>query len=328
MVYVWGMKTAWWHAFRDFVTIKIMKIVLLGSSEMLYSMIDGVLDAGDEIVGVMNWKYVRKNFFQRLITSDYTQNHIEELNLPVIKAKSANSNKFKRELLRLNPDVLLVGTWGEKIRKDIFDIPKLASVNIHPSLLPKYRGANPYSRAIMFGENMTGITFHLMTEKFDAGAILLQKEIEILKTDNAKVLKERICKEIKPMCAEFLKKIEAEIIVPIEQKEKDSSYFSHVQPDEIVVEPEKMTYEEIHNKIRGLAPWQSSYLLYRGEYFKIFDYGLVKKYIKAENRNLCLKTKDEKFVYFKNLRAYGKIKRFFTSTILNHLRNRAFTTKI
>lgn len=296
-----------------------MKIVLLGSSDMLYNMIEGVLHSNAEIVGVMNWKNVRKKTLKDFLETDYTEKHIKKLNLPVIKAKSANSKEFRNKLLELSPDVLLVGTWGEKIKKEIFDIPQIASINIHPSLLPKYRGANPYSRAIMFGETTTGLSFHLINENFDAGAIILQKEFPILKTDNAKTLKTRLCKEVAPMCKELLTKMETEILMTVKQNEDEASYYTHVKPEEIVIEPEKMTFEEIHNRIRGLAPWQSTYLLYLGEYFKIYDYNEVPSYVKRNACNICLKTKDNKFIYFKNLRALGKIKRYFTETILNFL---------
>jgi len=296
-----------------------MKIVLLGSSDMLYNMIEGVLDTNAEIVGVMNWKNIRKKTFKEFFQTDYTEKFIKKLKLPVIKAKSANSKEFRNKLLELNPDILLVGTWGEKIKKEIFDIPQIASINIHPSLLPKYRGANPYSRAIMFGETKTGVTFHLINEKFDAGAIVLQQEFPILKTDNAATLKLRLCKETAHMCSTLIKKLDTEILMTLKQDESEASYFPHVKQDEIVVEPHLMTFEEIHNRIRGLAPWQSTYLLYRGEYFKIYDYNKVPAYIKRNNCNLCLKTKDNKFIYFKNLRALGTLKKYFTSIILNLL---------
>ena len=296
-----------------------MRVVLIGSSDMLYNMIEGVRRTNAEIVGVLNWKHIKRSTLKDFILSDYTQKHIESLKLPQIKAKSANSNEFKNALLRLNVDVLLVGTWGEKINKEIFDIPKIASVNIHPSLLPKYRGPNPYSRAIMFGEDKTGITFHLLSEKFDEGAILFQKSVEILKTDNSATLKTRMCKEVAPMSELLIHKLNTEILPTIKQDETLASYYSHVSPAEIVVEPHLMTFDEIHNRIRGLAPHQSTYLLYKDEYFKIYDYNEVPAYIKRNGANLCLKTKDNKFIYFKNLRALGRVKRYFTSTILNLL---------
>ncbi len=296
-----------------------MKVVIIGSSDMLYNMIEGVRRTDAEIVGVMNWKHIKRKTLKDFITSDYTQNHIKKLKLNQIKAKSANSKEFKNELLKLNVDVLLVGTWGEKIKKEIFDIPKIATINIHPSLLPKYRGPNPYSRAIMYGEEKTGITFHLVNEKFDAGAIILQKEVEILKTDNSATLKTRLCKEIATMCTTLIKKLNTEIIPTIKQDENVASYYSHISPNEIIVEPHLMTFDEIHNKIRGLAPHQSTYLLYKNEYFKIYDYNKVSSYIKRNNSNICLKTKDGEFIYFKNLKALGRIKKYFTSTILNLL---------
>lgn len=296
-----------------------MKIVILGSSDMLYSMIEGVLKTNAQIVGIMNWENTKKNKIKKLFKSDYTEKFIKQQKLPIIKANSANSPKFKNKLLKLNPDILLVGTWGEKIKKEVFDIPQIAAINIHPSLLPKYRGANPYSRAIMFGEKKTGITFHLINEKFDAGAILMQKEVDILNTDNAQTLKTRICKEVENLCPILIKKLDTEILMPIKQNEKDASYFGHIKPDEIIVIPQNMTFNEIHNKIRGLAPWQSTYLFYKNEYFKIFDYGETLSYKKRSKCNLCLKTKDNKFIYFKNLQAFGFLKKYFTATILNYL---------
>lgn len=296
-----------------------MRVLIIGSSDMLYNMIEGVRNSGAEIVGVMNWKRIRRRGFMEFFATDYTQKHIEKLKLNQIKAKSVNSKEFKKELLKLNVDVLLVGTWGEKIKKEIFDIPKVASINIHPALLPKYRGPNPYSRVIMFGEKKTGITFHLLNEKFDAGAILLQKEVDIYKTDNALTLKTRLCQEVAPLCLQLIKKLDSEILPTIEQDESIASYYSHVNQSEIVVEPHLMTFEEIHNRIRGLAPYQSTYLLYRQEYFKIYDYNVVPSYVKRSGTNLCLKTKDGKFIYFKNLRALGRVRRYFTSIILNFL---------
>ncbi len=296
-----------------------MRVVILGSSEMLYSMIEGILKTNAQIVGIVNWQSIKKKSFWKALKSDYIQKSIEKLKLPILRIKSANSKEFKSELLKLNPDLLIVGTWGEKIKKEIYDIPKIAAVNIHPSLLPKYRGANPYSRAIMFGETKSGATIHLLNEKFDAGAILLQKEVDILNTDNAQTLKTRICKIIPSMCVELIQKLDSEILVPKEQNKETASYYPHVKPNEIVIETDKMTFQEIHNRIRGLAPWQSTYLLYKDEYFKIFEYNQTSKYIKRNRNNLCLETKDNKFIYFKNLQAFGGIKKYFTSIILNLL---------
>ena len=299
--------------------IDMLKIVILGSSDMLYNVIEGVCATTSEIVGVMNWKDIRKKTLKDFFTQDFLNTYINQKQLYSIKAKSANSEEFKKELIKLNPDLMIVCTWGEKIKKEIFSIPKIATINIHPSLLPKYRGANPYSRVIMFGERKTGLTFHLMDENFDTGAILFQKEFEIFDTDNALTLKQRLASQLKNLIPEFLNKIEHEILTPIPQDEKISSYYSHVSQDEIVVEPNLMTYKEIDERVRGLAPHQSTYLLYKDEYFKIKKYSLTEKYIPQNKANITLKTKDNKLIYFENLRSLGKFKKYFSSIILNAL---------
>ncbi len=81
----------------------------------------------------------------------------------------------------------------EKISKETFDIPKIATVNVHPSLLPKYRGPNPYMQTILHGEKCSGVTIHLMDENFDEGPILKQEKVEILEADTSKELREKNC---------------------------------------------------------------------------------------------------------------------------------------
>ena len=99
-------------------------------------------------------------------------------------------------LIALNVDLIIVGTWKERITKETFNIPKIATVNVHPSLLPKYRGPNPYLQTILHGEKYSGVTLHLMNEKLDAGAVMKQQKVEILPSDTSKELRERsVCRK-------------------------------------------------------------------------------------------------------------------------------------
>ena len=99
--------------------------------------------------------------------------------MPEINTKSVNSENFRKQLLKLNPDIMIVASWGEKFSKETFSIPKIATLNVHPSLLPKYRGPNPYFWTIKNQEQSSGVTIHLMDENFDTGDIIMQKSVDV-----------------------------------------------------------------------------------------------------------------------------------------------------
>ena len=163
-----------------------MKIILLGQGEMLANLIEGVRDSGFEIAGVYRCERTKYSktalIFRDFFKSSPEVTLIKKHRLYEIKCKSANSDEYKKELIRLNPDIVIVGNWNEKLKKSIIDIPKIATINVHPSLLPKYRGPNPYIQTILHGEKQSGVTFHIMTEKIDAGPILAQQRLDIIST--------------------------------------------------------------------------------------------------------------------------------------------------
>src|SRR5574344_1048310 len=171
----------------------MLKVIVIGHGDMLAHLIAGAIDAEVEVVGVMRYDVVNTNpvkrFFKDLFNPSKEYSYIKSYNLHEIVAKSANSKKFHREIMETDADLVICGTWGEKLSKDTINLPKMATINVHPSLLPRYRGSNPYLQNIWHKEKKSGVTFHLMDENFDTGAILLQKEVEILPNDTSKELK-------------------------------------------------------------------------------------------------------------------------------------------
>lgn len=248
-----------------------MKVVILGRGDMLSNLIEGTLDAGCEIAGV--FRYERTQYHRLLLAfkdffkSSHEVTIIKQHKLREIICRCANSEKFKKEILRLNADVILVGSWGEKLKKEIIDLPTIACVNVHPSFLPKYRGPNPYMRTIMNGETTTGITFHLMDEKFDSGAILSQKKIDILPNETSKELKERVVFQARLMCCELLKKLEYGLIIPVYQNESEASYFPNIQSEDMMLDFERESASQINARIRALHPWLPAYVTYMDKFF-------------------------------------------------------------
>lgn len=247
-----------------------MKVVILGAGEMLTNLIAGCMDAGCNIVGVFRYDRVRYNQFDRFLvdtfnpSSEYT--YIKSHKLYEINARSANSAEFKKEIMRLNADLVIVGTWGEKLKKPIINLPKIATINVHPSLLPKYRGPNPYLQVIKHQEKETGVTFHLMDEKLDTGPILLQKKVKIEPTDTGKELRHKLATAVREGVSELIKTLDEEIILPVAQDEKYASYYSHITEDEVMLDFTKSA-QEICAHIKALHPWFKSYLQYGNCFF-------------------------------------------------------------
>lgn len=239
----------------------MLKVIIIGYGEMFTNLIAGTLDANCEIVGVYRKERLKYNPVLRkvkdILNPSFEYNYLKSYNLPEIRLNtSVNSPEFKRELLKLNPDIILVGSWGELISKEIYSLPKIATINAHPSLLPKYRGPNPYFWTIRNQEQYSGVTFHLMDDGFDTGAILAQEEIKIYPSDTGKSLKERTVLTARGVVCELLKDLSEDIIIPLTQADEKASYYSH--PCDFELDFEKSA-EENASLIRAAYPWAKVY---------------------------------------------------------------------
>lgn len=302
---------------------------------MLSNLIEGTLDSGCDVVGVLRyervayseWRLALMDFFKP--ANDLTI--IKQHKIREIKCKSANSDAFKKELLKLNADVLLVGTWGEKLKKEIIDLPVIASVNVHPSLLPKYRGPNPYLQTILNQEKKSGLTFHLIDEKFDNGAILTQKEINILPNDTSKELKERTVFQARLMCADLLKKLEYGLVIPVVQDDEDSTYFPNINDDDKMLDFDRESAEKICARIRALHPWLPSYVTYKNKFFIPNPYklkiiamqkGNVGDIVETDykNKSITLQCQNGQAIKMDDVRLYGFFNRIFTKSYIKKIK--------
>lgn len=301
-------------------------VVIIGAGEMLTNLIAGCLDSGCKIVGVLRYEKVRYSFLKRILLDTFNQSrelsYIKSLNLYEINANSVNSAEFKKEILKLNVDIILVGTWGEKIKKNIINLPKLATINVHPSILPKYRGPNPYLQAIKHMEANSGITFHLMDENFDTGAILLQKKVEIAPQDTGKELREKIVRLSRSAVTELMNELNSEIIIPIAQDEKHASYFSQISEEEIMLDFSKPA-KEICAHIKAFHPWYKCYFVYKNRFFTPNPYKLEILENKTQNlqwgtitdksseeNSITVLCADNKLLKMQGLKLYGLLSLF------------------
>ena len=240
----------------------MLKVVVIGYGEMFTNLIAAALDANCEIVGILRKETTKYPAFIRKIkdiicpSTDY--NYIRSYNLPEITGVSGvNDEIFRKKLLKLNPDIILIGSWGEKFEKTTYDIPKIATINAHPSLLPKYRGPNPYFWAIKNMEQESGITLHLLDNGYDTGAILAQEIVKIYPSDTGESLKKRTVLTARGVACELLNALKEDIIIPLKQREDRASYYSY--PENLELDFKNKTAEENYAVIRAIYPWNKTW---------------------------------------------------------------------
>jgi methionyl-tRNA formyltransferase len=177
-----------------------------------------------------------------------------------------NNDEIYDVLKSSNPDLLVCCGYHLRIPQKILDIPKIASINIHPAFLPKYRGQHVIQWALANGEQYTGVTLHHMTDKFDEGDIISQKKIEILPEDNALTLHSKIHKTGSILLETILSDLESgKTITRIPQNHSEATYYHARKPEDGKIDWNK-TPEEINNLVRALVyPWPGAYTEYYGE---------------------------------------------------------------
>ncbi len=198
-----------------------------------------------------------------------------EYKIPVFQPKTLKSAEAVREIQKYNPDIIVVAAYGRILPKEILTIPKYGCVNIHASLLPKYRGAAPIQWAILNGEKITGITIMQMDEGLDTGDILMQKEVNIENKETADSLFDKLSETGAGLITEAIDKIEKGEITPVPQPEESPTPYSRM----IVKEDGLIDFtddaETIERRVRGFNPWPGAFCFMDGSSVKIWDADIV-----------------------------------------------------
>uniref|UniRef100_A0A7V0Z3F9 Methionyl-tRNA formyltransferase n=1 Tax=candidate division WOR-3 bacterium TaxID=2052148 RepID=A0A7V0Z3F9_UNCW3 len=217
-------------------------------------------------------------------------------NIKLFDPENPNEISFIENLALTTPDIFVLSAYGHILSGDLLKIPKKGGINIHPSLLPKYRGAAPIQRAIMAGEKKTGITIFFMDEKIDHGKIIMQKEIDIDKNDTYGSLSHRLSLLGAEMVIEALRLIENNGYEVIEQNESEMTYAPKIKKEETVINWNDNS-ERIYNLIRALNPAPGARTQFRNNELiileaEIGDRKIEPGVIHIENKKLYIGTKD------------------------------------
>lgn len=192
------------------------------------------------------------------------------LNLPVIQPLKIKDPSIIQHLKLLKPQFILVVAYGQFLPKEILSLPEQGCVNLHPSLLPKYRGPAPIPWAILQGEEKTGVTTMLIGEGMDAGPILLQDEIEIEPEDTAATLHDKLAIMGAELLFKTIEGLEKGRLSPIPQAEELASYAPKLKKEDGRIDWKK-TSRQIHNQVRAMNPWPGAYTFYSGDLLKVWQ---------------------------------------------------------
>lgn len=188
--------------------------------------------------------------------------------IAVFQPENINEEEFIKKVKEFNPDIILVVAYGQILSKDILNIPRMGCINIHASLLPKYRGASPINLAIINGEEETGITFIFMNEKVDAGDIIYQQKITILPDETYGELNKRLSNLSAEIINKILKEIKNGKIKRIPQEKQLATYTKKMSKEdgEIIWDNKG---RKVYNLIRGTTPYPGAFTYYKNRKLKI-----------------------------------------------------------
>ncbi len=191
------------------------------------------------------------------------------LGLPIMQPERVKDPLFIAQLAELRPELIVVAAFGQILPAAVLDLPPLGCINVHPSLLPKYRGAAPFQRAVIQGETRTGVTIYRMDQGMDTGPLLLTREVEIAEAETAEELGQRLAEIGGELVKEVIKGLKAGTLKPRPQDEKGVSYAPLFKKADGLI-PWQEAADQIRNRIRGMVPWPVAYTAWQGKMLKIY----------------------------------------------------------
>ena len=197
----------------------------------------------------------------------------EQHGIPVLQPEKVRTNDFIQNLEEIAPDVIVVVAYGQILPVSILQIPRLGCINIHASLLPKYRGAAPINWAIIEGGNTTGITTMFMDKGMDTGDMLLQRKVSIERDETAGTLHDKLCLLGAELLLETLQQLEAGTLKRIPQDHEAATYAPMLKKEDGLINWEEPALV-IDRKVRGLFPWPGAYSCFQGKMIKLLKIGI------------------------------------------------------
>lgn len=234
-----------------------MRIVFMGTSEIAVPSLERLISDGHDLCAVVTQPDRPKGRGKKLAFSPVKEAAMRH-ELEILQPEKASQPDFLDRLRELNPDLIVVIAFGQILRKEVLDLPKYGCVNVHVSLLPKYRGAAPMNWAIINGEEKTGVTTMFMDEGLDTGDIIKTREFSLDDEINAGQLHDIMMEEGADVLSQTVKAIEDGTAERIRQNDDESTYAPMMDRNLGHIDFKKSAVS-IHNLVRGTVPWPGAW---------------------------------------------------------------------
>lgn len=245
-----------------------MKVVYMGTPEFAVYALESIVEAGHEVLAVVTQPDKAKGRSKALVPTPVKAKAME-YNIPVYQPEKLRQEENVKLIEDINPDVIVVAAYGQILPESILNIPQYGCVNIHASLLPKYRGAAPIEWSIIDGQQVTGVTTMYMEKGLDTGDMLEKVEVAIEADDTGETLHDKLAVEGAKLILSTLDKLEAGTATRTKQNHEESCYAAMLSKDMGNIDFSKSAVE-IERLIRGLNPWPCAFTKIDGKGVKIF----------------------------------------------------------
>ncbi|MBD1371375.1 methionyl-tRNA formyltransferase [Hazenella sp. IB182357] len=257
-----------------------LRIVFMGTPDFAVPALEMLIESQEEVVAVVTQPDRPKGRKKERIPSPVKRVAVEN-GIPVLQPEKVRDPEALAELFQYEPDLIITAAYGQILPESLLQTPPHGCMNIHASLLPKYRGGAPIHQAIINGEKETGVTIMYMVKALDAGDMIVQRAIPIEKDDHVGTMHDKLSQLGSTLLAEVIAKLKRGDIKAIPQDERQVTYSPNIKRED-----EKLDWTRaasaLADQVRGLHPWPVAYTLWQGEPLKIWWAEAVDDEVKAE----------------------------------------------
>jgi methionyl-tRNA formyltransferase len=249
-------------------TLRTMRVVFLGTPDFAVPTLERLAASPHDVILVIS-KPDKPVGRRQVLTPPPVVELADRLGIPVQQPKSLKGQQIAQALAHEQPDLAVVVAYGKLIPAALLEVPRLGFINLHPSLLPRHRGPSPIQWALVCGDRVTGVTTMSLDEGMDTGPILLQRKVEIERTDTTESLSPRLAQIGAELIVETVDGLEAGSITPRPQPEDGANVTPMLRRNFANVDW-SMPARQLVNRLRGFTPWPGLYTKFRGGRLKIF----------------------------------------------------------
>jgi len=246
-----------------------MKVVFMGTPEFAVAPLKGIFLSGHEVVAVYT-QPDKPAGRGRLVVESPVKKEATILRLPVLQPRNFKAQETVAELRDFKPEAIVVAAFGQMLPQSVLDIPRYGCINIHPSLLPKYRGVSPVAAAILVGDEFTGVSVMLLDSGTDTGPVLVQAQVPISPHDTTGSLTEKLSRIGTQLLVDVLPRWVKGQVAPRPQEEAKASYSGKVTKEDGQIDW-RLSALVISRRVRAFNPWPGAYTAWHGKQLKIVE---------------------------------------------------------